>query len=192
MPRQPEETPARKPSEIFAERVREIREAKRWTQQDLAERLDELGAGADRATVARTENGKRGITLDNAVTYCAALGAPLLYMIVGVKVEPVAIAPGLRVSGGEARRWARGMAALRPEDDRTYITEVPEADYLAGYRAGLSVLLNLVQDLVDAAANRDRDAEVAAIDRLNVEVDRWREGIDRETEREERLHHGKR
>jgi transcriptional regulator with XRE-family HTH domain len=50
-----------KPSEVFAERMQEVRERRRWSQQELADRLDELGWPTDRSTLARIEGKSRGV-----------------------------------------------------------------------------------------------------------------------------------
>ena len=150
---------ARRPSEIFAERVRAVREARRWNQQDLADRLAEIGAPTDRATVARTETGARGISLDDAITYSVALGSQLIHMVVGVTGERVALAPDLDVSDVTARRWLRGQLSLEDEhealqgDERTYFSEIPEEEWLAQQRFGIGMLLRQVEGLVDAAVD---------------------------------------
>jgi transcriptional regulator with XRE-family HTH domain len=53
----------------FAEKLRELREAKGWTQTELAER-----SGTAQQSVANWENGTRVPALDSAQALCRALG----------------------------------------------------------------------------------------------------------------------
>ena len=183
---------ARRPSEIFAERVRAVREARRWNQQDLADRLAEIGAATDRATVARTETGARGISLDDAITYTAALGSQFIHMVVGVTGGDVALAPGLEASDVTARRWLRGQLSLQEEhealqgDERTYWSEIPEEEWLAQQRFGIGMLLRQVEGLVNAAVAEDREGMLLAIDSVNAELERQRADAERQKLLEQR------
>ncbi len=104
---------ASKPSEIAARRMREIREAKRWSQQDVADRLDEIGSPTDRATVARTEGAARGLSLDDAMMMAAALDvSPLSLSLPEDGDDLVAVGPRLMYGADYVRRWICGLAPL--------------------------------------------------------------------------------
>jgi transcriptional regulator with XRE-family HTH domain len=160
-----------RPSEVFADNLRGIRERRRWTQQDLADRLAELGAPTDRATIARTETRQRGVSLDDAFLYAAAVGAsPLTMTTVSAEGNPIAIAPNLHHTPYDTRDWIRGNLELRPEDARTYQTEVPEEDWIARQRHFLSGAIYDVNRLVRAFADDNRDDIPRLIDQINTQL----------------------
>lgn len=107
------ERPEKTPSQFFSERMRETRERRRWSQQDLALRLGEMGAPTDRATVARTETGARGISLDDALMLAAALEvSPLALILPDDEDDRVALAPSYKIDAELLRRWLVGVAPL--------------------------------------------------------------------------------
>ena len=61
-----------RPSDVFRQRVVEARKRRGWSQAELAELL-----GVSRSSVTTFENGTRGVSLDDALSYCAALGLTL-------------------------------------------------------------------------------------------------------------------
>ena len=73
-----------RPSETFAARLQEVRTAKGWTQQELADRLGELGRKIDRAALARIEHGDRQVSIDDMMEICAALGPSPIHMIIPI------------------------------------------------------------------------------------------------------------
>ncbi len=114
------------PGQTFARQVRETRERKPWSQEQLASRLKGLGVDWDRATLARLETGKRKASLDDAMLLAAALGVSPQYLFLPRSSEPVQLAPNLTVDVRLARDWMRGLATLRGADERTFFTEVPD------------------------------------------------------------------
>lgn len=158
----------KRPSEVFAERMREARERKRWSQQDMADRLAEMGDPTDRATLARTETRARGLSLDDAVAYSAALGASFIHMVCPLDpAEPVAVAPKLVLPAGHVRDWMRAKRVIRPEDKRTFLTEAPEDEWIARQHVLIGVAVDRLQDVVDAVAREERDRAADLIDELN-------------------------
>jgi transcriptional regulator with XRE-family HTH domain len=166
---------AEKPSEAFARQLRISRERRRWYQQDLANRLRELGASTDRATIAKIENGtKKRIMLDDAVTLAAALGVNPLHLITPREAESkVRLAPKLERDSVDVRTWFVGGRPLFDEDRRYYEEEVSDDE--RGKRENprvqflLSALHNLIEPLVegdfkgaDEAWNAVRTAAVLA------------------------------
>ena len=165
----------RKPSEVFAERLRAVRERRRWTQQDLADRLAELGAPTDRATIARTESGSRGLSLDDALAYSYAVGAaPVGMFTISDDGNPVTLAPNVTLTAVEARHWIRGQFVPRAADERVYVTEVADEEWVAYQKAGLRDVVDDVQRLVNAVGVDDKDGILQAIDRLNAGLEQLR------------------
>lgn len=119
-------TEGRRIGAIFALRLREAREARGWRQQDLSDRMGQLGAPMDRTTLAKIERGKREARLEEMIALAAALDvAPLnLYMPIEGD-EPVCLAPALAVDPGDARKWARGFRPLDPTNHRVYQFQSP-------------------------------------------------------------------
>lgn len=169
-------------SQVTAGRIREVRERRRWSQEELAKRLGELGAPVDRATVARTEGGTRGLSLDDALLYAAALGVAPVYLFTPVGTSPtIVVAPQLVVDPIRVRHWMRGNSKLTDEDDaRTYFSEVPTEVWVAQQRRGVQHLLGLVQAFVDAAGDDDREQMGEVLDDMNAELDRQRTELARE------------
>lgn len=170
---------AKRPSGVFAGRLREAREHKGWSQQDLCDRLAEVGARTDRATIARTESGERGVSLDDAVLYSAALGASLVHMIIPINGgELLALAPQWEVTPRLARHWVRAESALRPEDGRTLVAEAPEEEWLARQHVFLDLAAAQLRDVVDAVVDEDRERAADSIDKLNLLLERIRKEVD--------------
>ena len=114
-----------------ARRVRYLRERLGWSQQDLADRLRNLGAPLDRAGIARLETGKRGITLDETMRLAYALNVAPVHLMIDTedeaeRMQPV---PGAEVSPAEARKWVRGEMPLLFQDPRAYLMNVPRAEF---------------------------------------------------------------
>lgn len=103
----------KRPSQLFSERIREARERRRWSQQDLALRLAEMGSPTDRATVARTETGARGISLDDALMLAAALDvSPVRLLLPTSQEDYVALAAGFKVAAYHVEPWLLGLTPL--------------------------------------------------------------------------------
>lgn len=120
------------PQDTARERIRELRQRHNWSQQDLADVLNnQFGVPVDRATIARVELGNRELSLDEALLYALALNvAPVhLFVPVGTKDkdadEPVRLGLNLECSPAEMRAWIRGQRPLLPQDPRTYYMAVP-------------------------------------------------------------------
>jgi transcriptional regulator with XRE-family HTH domain len=62
------------PGELFGRRLREEREQRGWTQAELAGRS---GTGLHPTAVTRIERGERGVSLNEALAFAAALGVSL-------------------------------------------------------------------------------------------------------------------
>lgn len=69
-------------ADFAARNLRAERSRLRWTQADLAKRLD-----WSQSKIAALENGQRRITLDQAVELCRALNVPLVKLLEGAAPE---------------------------------------------------------------------------------------------------------
>ncbi len=61
----------------FASRVRQSREGRGWTQEELARHLAEVGLRLDPTAITRIERGDRAVRIEEAVAIAAALRTPL-------------------------------------------------------------------------------------------------------------------
>lgn len=125
------------PHDIAIERIRQLRKRHAYTQQDLADRLNLIGAHTDRAAVAKVELGKRGLSVDELFRYALALNvAPVHLVSPPDSDEPISLGPSLEVSPSEMRRWVRGQEPLIWQDKRTYFSEVPAEEFEVLRQAG--------------------------------------------------------
>jgi transcriptional regulator with XRE-family HTH domain len=102
------------PGELLGQRVGDFRRRKRWTQQQLSDRLTEIGHPIHRAVIARIEQGgsrARNVTLEEAFAFAVALEVSPLYLATPFDTEQeISLARGLSVDGVTARRWIKGQA----------------------------------------------------------------------------------
>jgi transcriptional regulator with XRE-family HTH domain len=166
-----------RPSEVFARRVREVRERQRWSQDDLARRLGELGLPMDRAQVARIERMDRKVSINEVFIIALALNVAPVHLLVPVtSFEPeVLLAPKLAVTPRLARQWLRGQTALGEEDARSYFAEISDDEWSAHQKPGINVVLQLAQQLVHAVVDEDRDRAAGLIDTLHADLEVQRE-----------------
>jgi transcriptional regulator with XRE-family HTH domain len=112
--------------EVFSSRLREARDARRWTQQELSARLAELGAPMDRTTIAKLEKGQRQARVEELVAIAVALDVSPLYLILPLRLDAkVKLAPKLVVEAIEALNWASGKGPLDRANERTYRFQAP-------------------------------------------------------------------
>src|ERR1044072_1067828 len=93
----------KRPSEVFGARLREMRESRGKTQQWLAERLTEVGVAINQAGVLRVEKGERGISLDEAIAFAAALNVVFASLLSPPDDELVRVSDHMALNG-EAMR----------------------------------------------------------------------------------------
>lgn len=145
----------KKPSEVFADRVGEVRKHKGITQHELAKRL-----GLNRAAVTRIEGEARSVSIDDMVDICAVLGVSPLYMIVPIDgTDLIQIGP-MTLFPREAREWMRGQRSLRAEDNRIYFSEVSADQLRRQHDVALSKLFLFAQSVLDAVIEAETEGEI--------------------------------
>jgi transcriptional regulator with XRE-family HTH domain len=90
------------PAQTAIGRIRELRQRHGWTQQQLTDRLNQLGAHTDRAAVARVELGQRSLALDEAFLYALALDVAPVHLFAPIEdSERVTLGPNVECSPAE-------------------------------------------------------------------------------------------
>ncbi len=142
---------------VFARRLREVRERKRWTQQRLADELDRLGlrspaansisrvtlakieAGGEEHTSGKNRTRAKNVSLEEVLALSAALGVAPVHMIAtpdeGSEDAYLQVAPRLELEPDRARRWIRGEEPLRATDKQFFEGQV-SADEWERWRNG--------------------------------------------------------
>jgi len=107
------------PITTFRRRLREVREARRWSQQDLSRQLDQLGYRLDKTSIARLEGGQRDVSLMEVIHIAHVLGVAPIHLFVptenDVRVELPAHSDHsdrLILTPNQMRRWVRGDEPL--------------------------------------------------------------------------------
>lgn len=79
----------------------------------MCEGLAEVGVNMDRATLARIEGARRGVSVDDMVQLAAVLNvSPSWLLVPEADDEEVAVTPEVVVSARWVRSWLSGMMAL--------------------------------------------------------------------------------
>lgn len=69
----------------IGERIKQKREERGWSQSELARRMQDAGwATHYQMTISRSEDGKRSVGLDEAVSLCGILAVTLDWLACGV------------------------------------------------------------------------------------------------------------
>lgn len=126
-------------------------------QQDLANRIEELGGALDRSMIARIEGGtKRRILIDDALMVAAALGVNPLHLITPREANStVQLAPELERESIEVRSWFVGVRALFEDDARYYEEEVSDDELEIRRNPRVGLFLDAMRPLIDALVEGD-------------------------------------
>lgn len=93
------------PEEAAGRELRRLREARRWSQEQVARRMDAYGYDFHQTAIAKTEAGQRPLRLNEAVAFACLFGVTLAGLLTDV--------PGMTARELEAQASAR---AARLED----------------------------------------------------------------------------
>jgi transcriptional regulator with XRE-family HTH domain len=147
---------------ILAERVKAERKRQGLTQQELVDRLGELGYPMNRVTLLNIEKGgdrARNVTLEEAFGLAAALSVPPSVLFLGLGVEAkVMVLPKMVVHPDLASKWLEGLE--NPATTGRYSWKLAEWK-----RAAMPVFLyhalRKAQDRMHQADTRVHQAEYA-------------------------------
>ena len=168
---------------VFRRRLEEARKRSGLTQTALAKRCAELGEPSYRqTTIAKIENGDRGVGLEDVLVLSAALKVPPGWLVTpaerGAEVE---VTPALTAAATAVRAWLGGEpfpGSLDDEDERALFAMMP-AEELAVFRwPGVAQMRASVRGLCDATADDDedrrRDTMLGQLRMIAFNVDRLR------------------
>ena len=122
------------PSKIMARRMRELRERRGWTAEQLASRCAEAGMSSlTRSVIANAESGRRqgGFTIEEMLTLAYVLDVAPVYLFLPIEAALVSFTPHWVTSAGYVREWVRGNYPLPGQDPRLYQTQRPEIEWNA-------------------------------------------------------------
>jgi transcriptional regulator with XRE-family HTH domain len=139
----------------------------------------------DRSTIARLENGDRGVTLDDVFHLAVALDvSPMRLMTPDKPSHPIVVAPALDpVLAGHVRRWVNGDQPLEESDDRFFFKEIPEERELMRRNAGIAQIQLLLQDIYDCMVdpeNPDPELLTQLLGYLGQQVQQWGDLVNRQ------------
>lgn len=131
MPRARENSEQLRPAQIAARRIKEARKSRGWTQEQLSERLGEVGYPKTREVLTKLESGSyRGVSIDDMFGLAAALGVFPVHLLTPLEDEAtVAVTNRVQLSAAAFRDWIRG--AYRPPilpDVEVDYRQVPKAE----------------------------------------------------------------
>lgn len=105
------------PEEAAGRELRRLREARRWSQEETARRMDAYGYDFHQTTVAKVEAAQRPLRLNEAADMCRLFGVTLADLLAAV--------PGMTAGELEGQAAAR---AARLEDRIARAREAIDGD----------------------------------------------------------------
>lgn len=192
------DTAEARPSDVFRRRLREAREARGWTAQQLAD-----AAGMYPTVIYKLETGQRKApTLDEVLALALALDVSPDAFVLPTDNSKVALTAQVVVPADTAREWFAGHNLLVaaadadagtswPPEDPTDATrriefwrsQRPDRERRARARPGVDHLLLAVDWFVRAAGTAGEGTHAAmrsALESIRREVDRALDELDRE------------
>jgi transcriptional regulator with XRE-family HTH domain len=118
------------PERSFGLAVARTRGALGLSQQQLTEKLSELGYMLPRESLARLETGKRGASLADVLAIAYALDVSPLHLMVPIDDSARLIVVGAvqPADADDLRSWIRGEAPLLSQDPRVFHYVRPRAE----------------------------------------------------------------
>ena len=159
-------------SQVVGEQVRALRTRRSLSQRQLAERV----GMAHQQTLARLENGKRGVSVDDLFELAAGLDvAPVELLSATFEPTDVPVSGKTKLTPSDARQWIMGLKPLPGRDGTLYHQQTPAGTrgFTSGYPS-LALARLALDDWEKAAASGDIDQEENAIRLL---LDRARGGL---------------
>jgi transcriptional regulator with XRE-family HTH domain len=159
------------------EEVRRTRDRKGWSQQQLADMLEDLGADwFDRSTIAKIETGARNVSLEDCIALAVALDVPPSALFLPRENAEVALLPGVVVQSHRAAKWAKGILPLTYDDpvadpeSRFFYEQVTDHEWRGRQIVPVARLLKFVAIAENSAANRDFVTAAGALVALQREA----------------------
>jgi transcriptional regulator with XRE-family HTH domain len=156
------ETERQRPSHVFAKRLRETREARGFTQTELAQLVSDAGQPISKAALLRIERGERGLALDEALALAQVLNVAPAHLLSPPDDEQVWLTPSYAMDGTGLRNWLLfGVPILA----------MTEPGQRASARMKLAFNVEAyAQAIVDAKRGRDEEGKKVAIAALETAI----------------------
>ncbi|MER7459211.1 helix-turn-helix domain-containing protein [Micromonospora sp. NPDC126480] len=120
-----------RPHETLVERVKQLRKARGWSAQRLADEMAKVGVPWERMIVTKLENGRRaGVSVEEMLALAYVLDVAPVHLL----IPPVAssgeerfyaMVPNVGMPLRDVREWVRGKEPAAGQDPRPYFSEVP-------------------------------------------------------------------
>jgi transcriptional regulator with XRE-family HTH domain len=116
------------PQDVFRDRLRDLRTDRGLSQQQLAEKVAQLGGHVPRVTITRLESGPREVTLDELLSLAAALSvSPLMLLLPVDETSQMRLGSQTLTTREVASWYLGGWAGERPELLGLRATSIPGA-----------------------------------------------------------------
>lgn len=104
-------------SEVLADNIRERRVLRRFSQQQLADRMEYFGHRWVRATVSEVERGNRTVTVDELLSLAVVLGVRIPDLldpagIEGTRTDDLELGPEWTLAASNASEWVHGLGLI--------------------------------------------------------------------------------
>lgn len=144
------------PTQVVAQRVKELRTRRGLTAEQLAARLVEQGVSWQRGTVAKLETGRReNITVAELLALAVVLDVAPVHLLVPPDSDtPYRVSDTQTATPQSARGWIRGFEPLTGADPRKFFSEVPLNEYGSDNGAERYVWVRQAIDYLARAAGR--------------------------------------
>lgn len=93
---------------VVAGRVRQAREAKGWSQAEVARRLTNAGAPMTQTALARLEGNRRGVLVEELVAIARVLEVPLVWLVIDTASAVAQLTKPAPTPSFDALLWAIG------------------------------------------------------------------------------------
>lgn len=154
-----EHAEAADPVAAIAMRVKEVRNRKGLTAQELADRLRAAGLSWDRGTVTKLETGRRqNVSVVEWLALARVLDVAPIHLLVPLDDgHPYQVTPDEVQPAHRTRAWVRGVQPLSGTEQRIFLTEVPLGE-MRRREAKRELFERLGEwDAVDVEAEKRRD-----------------------------------
>lgn len=128
------------PTAVIAKRLRELRERRGITAEQLSERMRDVGVPFDKSVVANLETGRRRfVTVQELLALAHILDVAPVHLLLPIDNEAAAYAytPNRTAEVWKVREWVRGhpyaaapYIGLGGVDPRKYLPEVPAVEMI--------------------------------------------------------------